>query len=56
VVIAVSIDRPRQGSHFGGSVAGPAFSDIAARTMSLLGVTPDNPGTRFVRDESEPVT
>jgi cell division protein FtsI (penicillin-binding protein 3) len=56
VVIAVSIDRPRKGSHYGGAVAGPAFSDIASRTMSLLGVTPDDPGTRFVQDRSEPVT
>lgn len=56
VVIAVSIDRPRQGSHFGGAVAGPAFSDIAAKTMNLLGVTPDNPGTMFVQDKPGPVT
>lgn len=56
VVIAVSIDRPRQGSHFGGAVAGPAFSDIAAKTMNLLGVTPDNPGTMFVQDKQGPVT
>jgi cell division protein FtsI (penicillin-binding protein 3) len=56
VVIAVSIDRPRQGSHFGGAVAGPAFSDIAARTMNLLGVTPDDPGVQFVQDKPGPVT
>ncbi|MEW9585057.1 peptidoglycan D,D-transpeptidase FtsI family protein [Paraburkholderia sp. DGU8] len=56
VIIAVSIDRPRKGSHFGGAVAGPTFSDIAARTMSLLGVTPDNPGTQFVQDKPGPVT
>ncbi|WP_244438860.1 peptidoglycan D,D-transpeptidase FtsI family protein [Paraburkholderia dilworthii] len=56
VIIAVSIDRPRQGSHFGGAVAGPAFSDIAAQTMNLLGVTPDNPGAQFVQGERRPVT
>ncbi|MFM0418827.1 peptidoglycan D,D-transpeptidase FtsI family protein [Paraburkholderia aromaticivorans] len=56
VIIAVSIDRPRSGSHFGGAVAGPAFSDIAVRTMSLLGVTPDNPGTQFVQDRPAPIT
>lgn len=56
VVIAVSIDRPRQGSHFGGAVAGPVFSDIAVRTMNLLGVTPDNPGSRFVENTQEPAT
>ncbi|SFU24091.1 peptidoglycan D,D-transpeptidase FtsI family protein [Paraburkholderia aspalathi] len=56
VVIAVSIDRPQHGSHFGGAVAGPVFSDIAAKTMSLLGVTPDNPERPFDHVESKPVT
>lgn len=56
VVIAVSIDRPRHGSHFGGAVAGPVFSDIGSRIMSLLGVTPDDPGTRFVQDRLDPTT
>jgi cell division protein FtsI (penicillin-binding protein 3) len=41
-VIAVSIDQPRAGSHFGGAVAGPAFASIAARTMQLLAVPPDS--------------
>ncbi|WP_250479581.1 MULTISPECIES: penicillin-binding protein 2 [unclassified Caballeronia] len=41
VVIAVSIDRPLRGSHFGGVVAGPPFVDIAEQTMRLLDVTPD---------------
>ncbi|MDR5755188.1 MULTISPECIES: penicillin-binding protein 2 [unclassified Caballeronia] len=41
VVIAVSIDRPRRGSHFGGAVAGPPFVDIAEHTMQSLNVTPD---------------
>lgn len=45
VIIAVSIDRPRRGSHFGGAVAGPAFVDIAAQTMQLLNVPPDRPLT-----------
>jgi cell division protein FtsI (penicillin-binding protein 3) len=56
VIIAVSIDRPHVGSHFGGAVAGPAFSDIAAKTMNLLGVTPDDPGAQFVQDKPGPVT
>ncbi len=41
VVIAVSIDRPLRGSHFGGAVAGPPFVDIAGQTMRLLDVAPD---------------
>lgn len=45
VIIAVSIDRPRKGSHFGGAVAGPAFVSIASQTMRLLNVPPDKPYT-----------
>ncbi|BCQ28438.1 penicillin-binding protein 2 (plasmid) [Caballeronia sp. NK8] len=41
VIIAVSIDRPSKGSHFGGAVSGPAFADIASRTMSVMNVLPD---------------
>jgi cell division protein FtsI (penicillin-binding protein 3) len=41
VVIAVSIDRPLRGSHFGGAVAGPPFVDIAEQTMHLLDIAPD---------------
>ncbi|MGN6808371.1 MAG: peptidoglycan D,D-transpeptidase FtsI family protein [Trinickia sp.] len=41
VIIAVSIDRPHKGSHFGGAVSGPAFADIASRTMHILNVSPD---------------
>ncbi|WP_176079868.1 peptidoglycan D,D-transpeptidase FtsI family protein [Paraburkholderia tropica] len=46
VVIAVSIDNPRKGSHFGGAVAGPAFVSIAGKTMQLLGIEPDKPLSR----------
>jgi cell division protein FtsI (penicillin-binding protein 3) len=42
-IIAVSIDNPRKGSHFGGAVAGPVFVAIASQTMQLLNVAPDKP-------------
>ncbi len=41
VVIAVSIEHPQVGSHFGGAVAGPPFAQIAIDTMHLLNVSPD---------------
>ncbi|WP_371884375.1 peptidoglycan D,D-transpeptidase FtsI family protein [Caballeronia sp. S22] len=41
VVIAVSIDRPMRGSHFGGAVAGPPFVAIATQAMQTLNVAPD---------------
>ncbi|MFC0401615.1 peptidoglycan D,D-transpeptidase FtsI family protein [Paraburkholderia rhizosphaerae] len=56
VIIAVSIDRPHVGSHFGGAVSGPAFSAIAARTMSIMNVMPDNPTVHFVSGPRDPST
>jgi len=41
IAIAVSVDTPTIGSSYGGIVAGPAFSEIGAETLRLLGVAPD---------------
>lgn len=40
VVIAVMIDEPTAG-HYGGTVAGPVFSAIAADTLRAMNVAPD---------------
>ncbi|AOI96409.1 cell division protein [Burkholderia sp. LA-2-3-30-S1-D2] len=48
VIIAVSIDRPRKGSHFGGAVSGPVFSKIGRDVMRILNVMPDDPGTQLL--------
>ena len=42
LVIAVVINEPRNGEHYGGLVAGPAFSRIMAGALRLLNVTPDD--------------
>lgn len=51
VIIAVSIDRPRKGSHFGGAVSGPVFSRIGYDVMRILNVVPDDPSTQFACDQ-----
>jgi cell division protein FtsI (penicillin-binding protein 3) len=43
LVVAVMIDEPSNGAHFGGDVAGPAFSQIAGGALRTLGVPPDAP-------------
>jgi cell division protein FtsI (penicillin-binding protein 3) len=43
LVIAVMIDEPSAGGHYGGDVAGPAFAQIAAGALRTLGVPPDAP-------------
>jgi cell division protein FtsI (penicillin-binding protein 3) len=51
IAIAITVDEPQKGSHYGGVVAGPAFSEIGAGVMRYLGIPPDMPGEV---DASEP--
>ncbi len=43
LVVAVMIDEPTGGAHYGGDVAGPAFSQIVGGALRTLGVPPDVP-------------
>ena len=43
LVVAVMIDEPTSGSHYGGDVAGPVFSQIMGGALRTLGVPPDAP-------------
>ncbi|MCX4165552.1 MULTISPECIES: penicillin-binding protein 2 [Paraburkholderia] len=48
IVVAVSIDEPTSGSHFGGWVSGPVFSAIAGDTLRSLNIPPDMPVKQLV--------
>ena len=48
VIIAVMIDEPSAGQHYGGAVAAPVFSQVAAGTLRFLAVPPDAPGKTTV--------
>jgi len=43
LVIAVMIDEPSAGQHFGGVVAAPVFANVMAGALRILGVAPDAP-------------
>lgn len=43
LVVAVMIDEPTAGGHYGGDVAGPAFSQIMGGALRTLGIPPDAP-------------
>ena len=43
LVVAVMIDEPTGGAHYGGDVAGPAFSQIMGGALRTLGIPPDAP-------------
>jgi cell division protein FtsI (penicillin-binding protein 3) len=48
IVVAVSIDEPTAGSHFGGYVSGPVFASIVGDTLRTLNVPPDMPVKQLV--------
>ena len=41
IVVAVMIDEPSAGQHFGGLVAAPVFSEVVQQTLRMMGVQPD---------------
>lgn len=43
IIVAVMIDEPTRGSHYGGTVAGPVFNEVAVGALRLIGVHPDDP-------------
>ena len=43
LVVAVMIDEPSGGRHYGGDVAGPVFSQVMGASLRTLGVVPDAP-------------
>ncbi|MDR2625049.1 MAG: penicillin-binding protein 2 [Zoogloeaceae bacterium] len=43
LVVAVMIDEPSAGQHYGGTVAAPVFARITAGALRTLGVAPDMP-------------
>jgi cell division protein FtsI (penicillin-binding protein 3) len=48
IVVAVTVDEPTAGSHFGGQVSGPVFSTIAGDTLRALNVPPNMPVKQLV--------
>lgn len=41
IIVAVSIDEPSAGQHYGGQVSAPVFAQIAGDTLRALNVAPD---------------
>ncbi|UXC36413.1 penicillin-binding protein 2 [Cupriavidus gilardii] len=56
IIVAVSVDEPTSGSHYGGAVAGPVFAAITGGTLRALNVQPDSPIRQLVVTESVPET
>jgi len=54
IVVAVMIDEPTGGSHYGGDVAAPVFSTIVSETLHTLNVLPDAKVKQMVLENKTP--
>jgi cell division protein FtsI (penicillin-binding protein 3) len=52
VIVAVMIDDPTSGGHFGGTVSGPVFAAITANVLRSLNVAPDSSVINIIPDNS----
>ncbi|WP_050479052.1 peptidoglycan D,D-transpeptidase FtsI family protein [Herbaspirillum rhizosphaerae] len=48
LIIAVMLDEPSAGSHYGGTVAGPVFANVTANALRALNVAPDSSVTNII--------
>jgi cell division protein FtsI (penicillin-binding protein 3) len=48
LIIAVMIDEPGGALHFGGDVAAPLFSEVAANALRSMNVAPDSSVTNII--------
>ncbi|MBC7502310.1 MAG: penicillin-binding protein 2 [Herminiimonas sp.] len=48
IIIAVMIDEPSGGSHYGGDVAAPVFASVAANALRSMNVAPDSNVTSII--------
>ncbi len=48
-IVAVMLDEPSAGKHFGGAVSAPVFSSVMGNALRIMGVAPDAPGTLNVQ-------
>ncbi|HEX7636223.1 MAG TPA: penicillin-binding protein 2, partial [Noviherbaspirillum sp.] len=48
IIIAVMVDEPTNGQHYGGDVAAPVFSAVAANALRAMNVAPDSSVTDII--------
>lgn len=48
IIVAVMVDEPSNGAHYGGQVAAPVFSSVTAAALRALNVAPDSTVTDII--------
>ena len=51
-IIAVTLDEPAAGKHFGGDVSAPVFANVMSQALRMTGVPPDAPPLPQIREAS----
>ncbi len=54
LIVAVMVDEPSAGQHYGGLVAAPIFSEVVGGALRLMGVAPDAPVEKIVLPVAAP--
>ena len=54
IVVAVMVDEPSAGGHYGGEVAAPVFSTIVSETLRSMNVVPDDAVKKMVQNNLNP--
>ena len=49
LIVAVMIDEPSSGAHYGGDVAGPVFARVMSGALRTLGIAPDMPAVQVAQ-------
>ncbi len=49
LIVAVMIDEPTSGAHYGGDVAGPVFARVMSGALRTLGIAPDMPAVQVAQ-------
>jgi cell division protein FtsI (penicillin-binding protein 3) len=55
LIVAVMVDEPSNGKHYGGDVAAPVFAQVMGGSLRSLGVATDAPAKPIVVTSAEPV-
>ena len=54
LIVAVMVDEPSAGQHYGGLVAAPVFSEVVSGALRLMNVAPDAPMEKIVLPAAMP--
>lgn len=54
IVVAVMIDEPARGSHYGGAAAGPVFAAVTENILRTMNVSPDSSVTNIIIPQDIP--